>query len=264
MSTTWDPKQYLRFESERARPFTDLVNRIEGPPPETVVDLGCGPGNMTAELSDRWPDARVTGIDNSAQMIARASELTRPGRLEFHEGDLTEWQPDAPVDVIVSAATLQWVPGHLELLPRFLGFLAPGGCLAFQVPGNFSSHSYVVVRELALSDRWQERLGGAVASFASSHEPAVYLRTLLDTSGTEWADVWETTYLHQLSGPDPVLEWVKSTALRPLLDLLQDRPGDQEEFLAAYAASLRASYPKDRAGRTIFPFRRIFGIARSR
>ncbi len=264
MGTTWDPTQYLRFADERARPFGDLMTRVGVESPATVVDLGCGPGNMTAVLSERWPSALVTGIDSSKEMVDRAAGLTRPGRLEFRQGDLATWRPDGPVDVIVCNATLQWVPGHLALLPGILDALAAGGCLAFQVPANFSRPSHVLMRELALSERWNETLGRAVESGPSSHEPEEYLEALLASPRAAGVDVWETTYLQVLSGPDPVLDWVKGTTLRPVLAALrapEARPGDEEEFLTAYASVLRAAYPRDRAGRTIFPFRRIFGVS---
>lgn len=265
MSTTWDPEQYLRFADERARPFYDLMARSGSESPQAVVDLGCGPGNLTAVLSDKWPSARVIGIDSSAEMIGRATELARPGRLEFRQADLVGWRPEGPVDAIICNAALHWVTGHLSLLPGFVAALAPGGCLAFQVPANFGLPSHVLLRELSLSERWRATLGPAVERGPSSHEPAEYLEVLLDCPRVVRVEVWETTYYHVLSGPDPVLDWVRGTGLRPVLEALRAPaegrpPGQEEEFLSAYAAALRAAYPKDAAGRTIFPFRRIFGV----
>lgn len=268
MSTTWDPQQYLRYADERARPFEDLIARTGVESPAVVVDLGCGPGNMTVALSERWPSAQVVGIDSSEEMIGRAAGLSRPGRLEFRAADLTSWRPDRPVEVIVCNATLQWVPGHLGLLAGFVSALAPGGCFAFQVPANFGLPSHVLLRELSLSERWREILAPAVANGPSSHEPSVYLEALLDSPRAERVEVWETTYHHVLSGSDPVLNWVKATGLRPVLEALrasekEDPAGAEEEFLSSYAAALRAAYPPDAAGRTIFPFRRVFGVVRS-
>lgn len=268
MSATWDPQQYLRFADERARPFSDLVARIGIDSPSRVVDLGCGPGKTTALLADRWPHAEVVGIDSSAEMIATTAELTRPGRLEFRPGDASTWRPDRPVDVIVCNAILHWVPGHIGLLPRLVDALSPGGWLAFAVPGNFDRPSHVLLRELARSDRWRDLLAGPVDAGPASHEPEEYLEALLDIPRAATVEVWETTYFHVLVGPDPVLDWIKGTTLRPLLEALrargsQHRPGDEQEFLDSYAAALRAAYPKDRAGRTIFPFRRIFGVFRA-
>lgn len=268
MSTTWDPQQYLRFADERARPFGDLVSRIGIRSPSLVVDLGCGPGKMTALLADRWPDAEVVGIDSSSEMIAAAAELTRPGRLEFRSGDASAWRPDRPVDVIVCNATLHWVPGHMGLLPGFVDALVPGGWLAFSVPGNFDRPSHVLLRELARSDRWRDLLAEPVDTGPASHEPQEYLEALLALPRAATVEVWETTYFHVLDGPDPVLAWIKGTSLRPVLEALRaegspHRPGDEQEFLGSYAAVLRAAYPKDRAGRTIFPFRRIFAVFRA-
>ncbi|HLI55159.1 MAG TPA: methyltransferase domain-containing protein [Acidimicrobiales bacterium] len=271
MSAAWDPEQYLRFADERSRPFEDLLARVgrtggigsrggaDQPVPALVVDLGCGPGNLTASLSDRWPSARVVGVDSSPEMVERASSLARPGRLEFVAGDLRCFEPDGPVDVLVSAATLQWVPGHVELFGRFLSWLAPGGCFAFHVPGNFDQPSHVLLHELATSDRWRDRLAAAVESEPSSLGPAVYLRALLD-AGASAVDVWETTYFHLLQGHDAVLEWIKGTGLRPVLGALGEGP-DRAEFLASYGAALRAAYPRDEEDRTVFPFRRIFAVA---
>lgn len=260
MNARWDPDQYLRFEEERARPFEDLLARVPHPSPATVVDLGCGPGNTTAGLLERWPDAHVLGVDNSKEMIDRARKYEVAGRLEFVVEDLRDWQPDGPVDVLLTSATLHWVPGHLSLLSRFVEFLAPGGVFAFQVPGNFRQPSHTLLEELAASERWKDVLGTVVPQLPSSAEPSDYMKGLLAAGARP--DVWETTYLHVLRGPDAVLEWISGTGLRPVLAALEagDR-SDAEDFRRSYAALLRAAYPRDSEDRTIFPFRRIFGVA---
>jgi trans-aconitate 2-methyltransferase len=260
MSGPWDPDQYLRFEDERARPFADLLARVPHPMPSTVVDLGCGPGNMTATLLERWPEASVLGLDSSAEMIKRAQEYAVPGRLDFAVEDLRDWQPEQPVDVIVTAATLHWVPDHLPLFRRFLASLAPGGVFAFQVPGNFRQQSHTLLEELARSDQWRDLLAPAMTQIPSAPEPNEYLEVML-AEGAQ-ADVWETTYLHVLKGPDPVLQWISGTGVRPVLAALDASAGaaGREEFLKTYAALLRAAYPRDAEDRTIFPFRRIFGV----
>jgi trans-aconitate 2-methyltransferase len=258
MSTSWDPEQYLKFEDERGRPFADLLARLGDIQPATVVDLGCGPGNTTAQLVERWPKARITGIDSSEEMIERAGHLEIPGQLEFKHGDLWDWAPDEPVDLLLSSATLQWVPGHIDLFPGFIAAVAPGGRFAFQVPANFDQPSHTLLHELATSDRWQEQLAGAVTAAPDSCPPADYVRAFLEAGAA--ADIWETTYYHLLQGRDPVLQWISGTGLRPVLDALEANPADKKEFLTAYAAVLRAAYPADPDGRVIFPFRRIFGI----
>jgi trans-aconitate 2-methyltransferase len=261
MAACWDPQQYLRYENERERPFAELLARVVHPRPLEVVDLGCGPGTTTARLLERWPDAHIVGVDNSSEMIAHAAPLAVPGRLEFRAGDLRQWAPDRPVDVLLTSATLQWVPGHEALFPHFVESLAPGGVFAFQVPGNFDEPSHTLLYELAGSDRWGARLGHLVRP-SPVMGPPDYLSALLATSAQ--SDVWETTYFHILHGADAVLEWVRGSALRPFLAALDlpDMPDDDAaEFLSAYAAVLRLAYPRDTDGRTIFPFRRIFGVA---
>jgi trans-aconitate 2-methyltransferase len=251
----WDPEQYRRFADERNRPFFDLVGRVGAERPGRVVDLGCGTGALTATLAERWPEARVEGLDSSAEMIAEAAGRAIAGRLDFALCDLRDWLPDGPVDVVVSNAVLQWVPGHAALLPGWVERLAPGGWLAFQVPGNDRATSHVLLDELRASPRWRDRLRRA-APGPRVAEPAEYLAALAGLGCA--VDAWETTYLHVLHGADPVLEWVKGTALRPVLTSLD--PGEQEEFLDDCAAQLRRAYPAQPFG-TVLPFRRLFVVA---
>ncbi len=255
-ATTWDPVVYQRYRDERGRPFGDLLARIRCPDPDLVVDLGCGPGDQTATLLERWPQATVVGVDNSPEMIESAQAHAVGRRLQFVHADVRRWRPDRPVDVLVSNATLQWIPDHLDLLPQFAAMLAPGGWLAVQVPGNFDAPSHSELTELRESPRWRDRLAVGAARAARAYEPADYLRALVRSGLT--ADVWETTYLHLLEGADPVLDWTKGTALRPVYAVL-DGP-DLEEFVADYAARLRAAYPPEDFG-TLLPFRRIFAVA---
>ena len=250
----WDPNQYARYSDERSRPFFDLTGRIRFEQPEYVVDLGCGSGELTATLAERWPGARVEGIDSSPAMLEKAA--TYSDRVRFSQGNIPEWEPSTPVDIVVSNAALQWVDGHIDLLPRLVRAINIGGILAFQVPGNFECPSHVLLRELRQSSRWKAALG-ADSVRLGSHDPADYLDTLAG-SGCE-VDAWETTYLHVLSGPNAVLEWVKGTDLRPVLDLLDEEQTPQ--FLAEYGALLQDAYPERDYG-TVFPFRRIFVVAR--
>ncbi|HZC72516.1 MAG TPA: trans-aconitate 2-methyltransferase [Jatrophihabitans sp.] len=248
----WDPGQYGQFANERARPFFDLVARIGATEPRRVVDLGCGPGNMTALLAQRWPAARVEGIDSSPEMIAAAPS---GARLKFRVGSVESWTPPADLDVVVSNATLQWVPSHEALLASWAAALPPNGWLAFQVPGNFDAPSHTLMRTLASGPRWAAQLGGVLRHEDAVATPAAYASLLL-TAGLV-ADVWETTYLHVLTGPDPVLHWVRGTGLRPVMGALS--PDDYAAFEAEYTAQLRAVYPAAEHG-TLFPFRRIFAV----
>lgn len=247
----WDPAQYGRYAEERARPFHDLMARVGAQSPSYVVDVGCGSGELTALLGRRWPEATVEGVDSSAEMLADAP-ASLP-RLTFTRADARRWRPDRPVDVVASSATMQWVEGHEQVLRDLVGCLAPGGWLALQVPGNFAAPSHVLLREAVA--RWLPALDVRSDPVL---DPAGYA-ALLGDAGCR-VDAWETTYLQVLSGPDPVLDWVAGTALRPVLAAL---PADQHAaFMAEYGAALRAAYPPGRLG-TLFPFRRVFAVAQA-
>lgn len=254
----WDPAKYVKFDDHRNRPFFDLTGRIHADRPVRVVDLGCGPGNLTAALAERWPGARVVGLDSSAEMLAKAAPLAQAfPALGFEHADIAEWMPTGETDVVVSNAALQWVPDHQDLMRRWLKALRPGAWFAMQVPGNFNAPSHSLMRELAASDRWAAKLGGVLRGGESVGEPADYLGILLDAGCA--ADAWETSYQQVLQGPDPVLEWVRGTALRPVMAVLRD--DDARHFEAEYAAALREAYPQGAHG-TLFPFRRIFAVGR--
>jgi trans-aconitate 2-methyltransferase len=262
----WDAGQYLRFGGERARPFFDLVAQVGAASPRYVADLGCGPGSLTAVLAERWPDAEVTGVDNSPEMIsaARASTVRgdtggpAPGggtaNLSFVLGDVRHWRPEHPVDVLVCNAVLQWVPGHDDLLLRWADLLAPDGWLAFQLPGNFGQPSHLLVEEMARSPRWRGLLAD-VRLNRQAGDPADYV-ALLARPGFA-VDAWETSYLHILQGEDPVLEWTKGTTLRPVLAALDAEQA--ADFVREYRERLRAEYRPHPFG-TIFPFRRVFAV----
>ncbi|GAB4098865.1 trans-aconitate 2-methyltransferase [Sinomonas halotolerans] len=263
-SLTWDPAAYAVFGGHRSRPFFDLTGRIGAASPRRVVDLGCGTGELTAALAERWPQAEVHGVDSSEPMLAAArAGFGRRGRLHFTLGDIRQWEPQEDVDVVVSNAALQWIPGHLGLMGRWLDQLAPGAWLGVQVPGNFGAKSHVLMRELAESSQWRDRLHGVLRHADAVAEPQHYLELLLE-AGWE-ADVWETTYLHVLAGEDAVLRWVRGTGLRPVLDVLDAEQGRQ--FEEQYNQLLLDAYPpveRDGGTATVYPFRRLFCVGRKR
>jgi trans-aconitate 2-methyltransferase len=251
---TWDPQQYLKFSDHRLRPALDLMARIPAIEARTVYDLGCGPGNITRMLAERWPAARVIGVDSSADMLTKA-RIEAPG-VEFVEADLSHWAPPQPAELVFSNATMQWLGGHETLFPRLMSFVAPGGVLAVQMPRNFAAPSHTLLHDTVQSTPWRERLA-PLQRHDPVASPQTYHRLLAPHAGT--VDIWEVEYLQRLTGPNPVVEWTKGTALRPFLDAL-DPPG-REAFLADYGRRVAAAYPKEGDGATLFPFRRLFIIA---
>ena len=255
--TAWDPERYLTYSDERGRPFVDLLRRVDADRPKTVVDLGCGPGNLTALAAGRWPEARVVGLDSSAPMIDKA-RATIDG-VDFAVADLRDWADSVvpgSVDVLLSNATLQWVPGHLGLLPALALAVGEGGWFAFQVPGNFDEPSHTIRRDLAAEPSYARFTAGV--DHPDSHDPADYYDALAAVGCT--VDAWETTYLHVLTGPDPVFTWVSATGARPTLQALPDdvRP----RFEAEFKERLAAAYPTRADGTVLLPFRRVFVVAR--
>jgi trans-aconitate 2-methyltransferase len=254
----WDPGVYGRYGDERSRPFFELVARVPAERPRQVVDLGCGPGNLTATLADRWPDALVRGIDSSPEMIETAKALD--AAVDFSVGDLRSWTPSPGVDVVVSNAALQWVPGHEAVVRRWVDALAPGAWLAFQVPGNFDSPSHRSLYEVAAQRSWRDRLSTVVPRIAVP-DAAAYAEVL--TGAGCAVDAWETTYVHLLPGSSadhPVLSWMEGTALRPVRAAFGDDEAGWQGYRQALAARLAQVYPV-RHGRAFFPFRRIFVVA---
>ena len=252
--STWRPECYLAFADQRTRPALDLLARVPLANPARVADLGCGPGNSTALLAQRWPEAALTGVDSSPEMLAqaRASGV----QATWVEADIGAWTPDRPLDLIYANAALQWLGEHALLLPRLLGRLRADGVLAVQMPRNFEAPSHALLRETARSGPWADRLAGIVERPPVA-APAWYHDLL--TPHVAALDIWETEYLHVLEGDDPVLNWTRATALRPVMQAL-----DAAQFAAfetAYAARLRAAYPRRTDGRTLFPFRRLFIVA---
>lgn len=255
----WDPASYLRFGEQRSRPFFDLIAQVRAQRPRTVVDLGCGPGTLTAAMAARWPDARVLGIDSSPEMIARAEAAGFAAT--FTVADVADWRPEPDVDVVVSNAVLQWVPDHLDLLSRWVTELPAQAWLAVQVPGNVDAPSHRAMRAVAAQPRWRDRLVAATA--ARTMPDAVGYARLLTEAGCQ-VDAWETTYVHLLpvdsSGDHPVLRWLDGTGLRPVRAALADEL-EWAAFRAHLGERLATAYPVSAEGMVFFPFRRIFVVA---
>jgi trans-aconitate 2-methyltransferase len=250
----WNPAQYHRFADARLRPAIDLLARIPLEDPAVVFDLGCGSGRTTGLLARRWPKARITGVDSSPKMLAVA-RADYPG-VEFVQADLAGWSSATPADLLFSNATLQWLDGHAQLFPRLLGMVKPGGVLAIQMPQNHDQPSHRAMAAAAEAGPWAQKVRPVLRS-APVSDPADYYTTLAPKSAE--LDIWQTTYLQQLEGENPVAEWTKGTALSPLLAVLEEP--DRSSFENAYRALIAKAYPAQPDGKTLFPFRRLFIVA---
>ncbi len=251
---TWDPGEYLTFSDHRLRPALDLLQRVPLGHPARIVDLGCGAGNVTAVLRGRWPDAKVTGVDSSAAMLARAREADPAVDWRLH--DLLDWRPEKPVDLLYSNAALHWLDDHATLFPRLASLVAPGGVLAIQMPRNFSEPSHTSIYDTVRTGVWRHRLEPLIRPEPT--KPAERYRELL-LPHVRSLDIWETVYLQVLSGDNPVAEFVKGSWLTQFLDALE---GDERAaFEAAYRERVRPAYRPGPDGKTLFPFRRLFIVA---
>lgn len=253
----WDPTLYSAFARPRLRPALDLLARIDTEHPRTVADLGCGTGNVTRILADRWHDATVTGVDSSPEMLtAAAAPLSR---IRWKQADIAHWRSERPADVLFSNAALQWLDNHDTLVPHLFAQLAPHGVLAIQMPHNHYAASHTVMTETVEAGPWASRLRPLARRFPV-HDPEFYYDLLGPLAAT--LDIWETEYLHVLEGDNPVVKWTQGTALRPLLDAM-DEP-ERSIFLTEYARRIAEAYPPHPDGRTLFPFRRLFLVAKAR
>jgi trans-aconitate 2-methyltransferase len=251
----WNPDTYLKYAAERFRPAMDLLSRISLARCERAHDLGCGTGHLTNLVHERWPHAKVSGVDNSPEMLARA-RAEFPD-LDWVQADITSWQAPAPADLIFSNAAFQWVPNHSELLPALLRQVRGEGVLAVQMPRHTDDSGHVLILETARDPRWAARLVPLAAQL-KVHTPEEYWRWLRPHASQ--LDIWETTYVHELEGDRPVVEFFRGTQLRGYLQALSE--AEQEAFLGAYAEKTALAYPKQLNGKTLFPFRRVFVLAR--
>jgi trans-aconitate 2-methyltransferase len=253
---TWSATQYVKFEEERTRPVRDLVARIPLAHAASAADLGCGPGNSTEVLRERYPGARVVGVDSSADMIEAARE--RMPDIAFKIADIRDWRADGPLDVILSNAALHWIHGHETLLPALMAKLGPRGALAVQLPDNLDQPSHLLVRKIAAAGPWAAKLKDAANARAEPHGAEWYFRLL--RSHARHVDIWRTTYYHLLAGgAHDILEWSKGTDLRPFLDPLNS--AEREVFLTRAEAAIADAYPAEPDGTVLLPFPRLFFVA---
>jgi trans-aconitate 2-methyltransferase len=252
----WDADQYSKFSRERSRPFDDLMAQVVAEQPASIVDLGCGTGSLTRSLAERWPSARVVGVDSSPEMLEKSRPLAIPGRLDFGRAEIADWRPDRPVDLIVSNATLHWLPDHEALFTRLTEMLSAAGTLAVQMPDRFRTPSQDAIEATSSDPRWSHLLD-KVGLHRESARPLLWYARLVGELGLS-VNAWQTTYVHVLSGENPVLDWLKGTALRPLLARLD--PAQSADFLSEVGARLKAAYPPS-GNVTLFPMPRLFFVA---
>lgn len=252
---SWDPNKYLRFGDERTRPSVDLASRIAIDRPKTVIDLGCGPGNSTQVLRERWPSARVYGLDSSREMIASA-QRSYPDQ-EWVLGRIENWSVHEPHDVVFSNAALHWAKDHVALTRHLFGQVAPGGALAFQLPSGAFSPVRSFIHEIASDEAWAHLMGEARTAL-TMEAPHVYYDALATRASS--VDIWETEYHHVMESSIAIVEWISSTGLRPFLNTL-DSDEDRQGFVAQLTQRVMESYTTRSDGRVLFPFRRTFVIA---
>lgn len=250
----WNAEHYLQFEDERTRPAADLIARIDLSQPASIVDLGCGPGNSTQLLRQRWPHAHVLGLDSSAEMAASARSTYPDG--DWFEADIETWSPDGTFDLVFSNAALQWLPNHAKLVRRLFGFVSTGGALAFQIPSDVYSPVRTFIHEIADDFGWRDRMVVPLGAL-TMESPAAYYDAL--AASARVLDVWETEYNHVMEGPRAIVEWISSTGLRPFLAVLN--PDEQAEFVSRLQVKVESGYEIRADGRVLFPFRRLFVIA---
>ena len=260
MSDSWNAKTYSTFLDLRTKPAKDLLFAIPITfQPQTVYDLGCGPGNSTILLKNRWHEAKVVGLDSSADMLAQARKEYPD--MTFIEGDLSTFAPTENVDCIFSNAALQWADHHERLIPALFHFLKPGGVLAIQMPNNWHCPSHQITLQLLQRHaKWAPLLKALRYSTLSApfYEAAGYY-DLLSAAGASAVHVWETEYIQALDSHQAIFNWMQGTGLRPVLNALD--VADQQAFEREYVAAAVKAYPIQKNGKVLLPFRRLFMVA---
>jgi trans-aconitate 2-methyltransferase len=253
--SSWNPELYLQFKNERTRPSIDLVSRIKIEAPERIIDIGCGPGNSTRVLHCRWPLADITGIDKSEEMIKKARK-DYPDQ-KWAVGDASSLKVDTPFDVVFSNAALQWIPKHEVLIPGLFKLVSVGGALAVQVPGNNESPLHQAVYSIAAEKQWRRYTAGCEKLL--NYRSAEYYYTILQPIASD-IELWETVYYHVLSSHQELIEWYKGTGMRPFLDSLPDEKR-RISFEKQILKKCKEDYKKQKDGKILYPFKRIFFIA---
>lgn len=253
---SWSAKQYVAFEDERTRPARDLLAAIPAVDARSVIDVGCGPGNSTQLLVERFPGAMVRGLDSSGDMIEAARK--RLPQVRFDQADIANWNEAGPFDVIFANAVFQWLPDHATLLPALVDKLAPGGSLAIQMPDNLEQPPHRMMREVAAQGPWADKLAHIAGQRTALDDATNYYQILCGCSAR--VDVWRTTYHHPLKGgPAAVVEWFKGSGLRPFLDPLNET--EKNQYLAQYLEALKPYFPVLADGSVLLPFPRMFIVA---
>lgn len=251
----WNPELYLKFSRQRGRPAGDLIAQIDLDSPKTIIDLGCGTGTSTEQLHHRWQQAEITGLDSSPSMLRQAREA-HPG-WRWIESAIESWRPEKQYDLVFSNAALHWVPNHGETFPRLLDAVSPGGVLAVQMPNNFQAPAHRVMKKAAGDPRWAGELRHAAENIFI--QPAsFYYKALRNLAGN--LNIWETEYLQIMDGPRAVLDWMRSTAMRPYLSRLGDDE-QRSQFEQLCLAEYERLFPADDQGKSLFPYKRMFIVA---
>lgn len=257
----WDANLYLKFVDARLRPALDLMGRLDpanaARPGHAVYDLGCGAGNISRILAERFSGPPIIGVDSSEEMLAKARSQTTDPRVTFAKGDLTQFKPSLPPAILYSNAAYQWVENHIDYFPGLLKLLPSGGQLAIQMPRNHEAPSHALMKEAAAMGAWRDKLAG-VGGIRSVWEPARYYDVLKPLCSD--LEVWESIYQQALTGKDPVAQYTAGSGLRPYMEALSKEEG--AAFYDTYARLLAEAYPMRADGITLFPFRRLFIVAR--